>query len=409
MMTRQNVRRFLSIPLFGALLLAVACGGSSPVATPAQTITNNGGNVQPITVNLGPDGNYPDGVFTSITVCVPGSTANCQVVDNVLVDTGSFGLRVVGSALGSLSLNQETVNGNPLAECFSYLDGTYNWGPVQTADVQISGELASSVPIQVLDDAFSVIPSATCTGTPNDTAATLGANGILGVGPVQYDCGSSCTSNIPAVDQYYQCSTTAPSSCVVTSAALNVQVQNPVSLFATDNNGVIVELPAITSPQATLAGSLVFGIGTQSNNGLSSATVVPMDPNSLTFSTNFQNTNMPDSFIDSGSNGLYFDSNSSSLPECSDVSYYCPTTSANLSAVNSGTSGTASVDFTVFNADLLFTSGDAALPGLAAPNDGSFTSFDWGLPFFFGRNVYASIEGKTAPGGTTPYWAYPQN
>jgi hypothetical protein len=407
-MTRQRVRKFLTMPLLGALLLAVACGGSSPVATPPQTITNNGGNVQPITVNLGPEGNYPDGVFTSVTVCTPG-TASCQVVNDVLVDTGSFGLRVVGSALGSLSLSQETINGNPLAECFSYLDGTFNWGPVQTADVRISGELASSVPIQVLDDAFSVIPSGTCTGTPNDTASTLGANGILGIGPAQYDCGSSCTGTIPAVDQYYQCSSTAPSSCAVTSAALNLQLQNPVSLFATDNNGVVVELPAITSPQATVTGSLVFGIGTQSNNGLGSATVLPMDPNSLSFSTNFENTNMSDSFIDTGSNGLFFDSNSSSLPECPDINYYCPTTSTNLSAVNSGTSGSATVSFTVFNADVLFNSGDPALPGLAAPADGSFTSFDWGLPFFFGRNVYTSIEGKTAPGGTTPYWAYPPN
>jgi hypothetical protein len=210
-MTRQHVRKFLTMPLFGALLLAVACGGSSPVATPPQTITNNGGSVQPITVNLGPEGNYADGVFTSVTVCTPG-TASCQVVNDVLVDTGSFGLRVVGSALGSLFLSQETINGNPLAECFSYLDGTFNWGPVQTADVQISGELASSVPIQVLDDAFSVIPSGTCTGTPNDTACTLGANGILGIGPAQYDCGASCTGTIPAVDQYYQCSSTAPAS-----------------------------------------------------------------------------------------------------------------------------------------------------------------------------------------------------
>jgi len=106
------------------------------------------------------------------------------VVDNVLVDTGSFGLRVVGSALGSLALTQETVNGNSLAECFAYLDGTFTWGPVQTADVQMAGEVASSVPVQVLDDAFSVIPSATCAGTPADTTAALGANGILGVGPV---------------------------------------------------------------------------------------------------------------------------------------------------------------------------------------------------------------------------------
>jgi hypothetical protein len=194
---------------------------------------------------------------------------------------------------------------------------------------------------------------------------------------------------------------------VVTNAALNLQVQNPVSLFAADNNGVIVELPAVTSPQATVTGSLVFGIGTQSNNGLGSANVVQMDPNSLTFSTNFESASMTDSFIDSGSNGLFFDSND--VLVCSDISnYYCPTT-ANLSAINSGTSGSASVSFSVLSADVLFASGDAALPGLAGTNDGTFTSFDWGLPFFFGRNVYTSIERKTAPGGTTPYWAYPQN
>jgi len=409
MTRKRDARCFLSLLLFGTLVLAAGCGGnSSPTPTPPQTVTSSGSNVQPISVNLGPTGNYPDGIFTSVTVCAPGSTTNCQVVDNVLVDTGSFGLRVVGSALGSLSLSQETVNGNPLAECFSYLDGTYNWGPVQIADVQISGELARSIPIQVLDDAFSVIPSATCTGTPSDTTATLGANGILGLGPVQYDCGSSCTSNIPAVDQYYQCSTTTPSSCVVTNAALNLQVQNPVSLFAADNNGVIVELPAVTSAQATVTGSLVFGIGTQSNNGLGSANVVQMDPNSLTFSTNFESASMTDSFIDSGSNGLFCDSND--VLVCSDINnYYCPTSTANLSAINSGTSGSASVSFSVLSADVLFASGDAALPGLAGTNDGTFTSFDWGLPFFFGRNVYTSIERKTAPGGTTPYWAYLQN
>jgi hypothetical protein len=195
---------------------------------------------------------------------------------------------------------------------------------------------------------------------------------------------------------------------VVTSAALNLQVQNPVSLFAADNNGVIVELPAVTSPQATVTGSLVFGIGTLSNNGLGSANVVQLDPNSLTFSTNFESTNMTDSFIDSGSNGLFFDSND--VLVCSDISnYYCPTSTANVSAINSGTSGSASVSFSVLSADVLLASGDAALPGLAGTNDGTFTSFDWGLPFFFGRNVYTSIEGKTAPGGTTPYWAYPQN
>jgi hypothetical protein len=409
-MTKNTVRSFSIVVLLGALVLAAGCGGSSAVSTPPQTITGTGSNVVPIAVTLGPQ-NYANGAFVSVTVCAPGSTTNCQVIPDVLVDTGSFGLRILGSALGSVTLTQVTSNGNPLAECFAYADGSYNWGPVQTADLQIGSETASSVPVQVLDDAFSVIPSATCTGTPVDTQSALGANGILGVGSLQYDCGSACTSNIPALDQYYQCSTTAPASCSVSSAALNLQVQNPVSLFATDNNGVVIELPAVTSPQTSVSGSMVFGIGTESNNALGSAIVLPIDASTLSFTTTFESITMPDSFIDSGSNVLYFDSND--VAECTDSSgLYCPTTTANLSAVNAGTSGSASVHFSVQNGDALLnalSSGDAALPGLAAPANNNGTGFDWGLPFFYGRNVYTSIAGSTAPGGTTPYWAYPPN
>ena len=47
-------------------------------------------------------------------------------------------------------------------------------------------------------------------------------------------------------------------------------------MFATDNNGVIIELPSISASGASnpSGGLLVFGIGTQSNNGLASATQV---------------------------------------------------------------------------------------------------------------------------------------
>ncbi len=409
-MTKPTLTKFLALSFLGLLVFAASCGGgSSPATTPPQTITGTGSNVVAISVNGGPQNNYPDAAFVSVTVCAPGSTTNCQVIPDVLVDTGSTGLRILGSALGSVTLTQATVNGNSLAECYAYADGSFNWGPVQTADVQIGGESGSSVPVQVMDDAFSAIPSATCTGMPVDTQTALGANGILGVGPTQADCGTECTGNIPAVDQYYVCTN---AGCQVSGVAANVQVQNPIGFFGTDNNGVIIELPALTAPAATLAGSMVFGIGTESNNALGSATVVEMDPSNLIFTTNFESTSMTDSFIDSGSNGLFFDSNSNSLPECTDVSYYCPTTTQGLSATNSaptGLTGSATVSFNVLNGDLLFSANEPALPGLAAPANSNGTSFDWGLPFFFGRNVYTSIEGTTAPGGTTPYWAYPPN
>ena len=60
---------------------------------------------------------------------------------------------------------------------------------------------------------------------------------------------------------------------------------------------------------SNVPGSLIFGIGTQSNNGLGSATVydVPSSgTNAGDFTTIFNGTSYPASFIDSGSNGLFF-------------------------------------------------------------------------------------------------------
>jgi hypothetical protein len=59
----------------------------------------------------------------------------------------------------------------------------------------------------------------------------------------------------------------------------------------------------------------------------------------------------------------------------------------------------------VANANLLLSNiNSAAINGLAGPN--SFGGFDFGLPFFFGRNVFTAIEGKSTPAGTGPYLAY---
>jgi len=37
---------------------------------------------------------------------------------------------------------------------------------------------------------------------------------------------------------------------------------------------------------------------------------------------------------------------------------------------------------------------------------GSSGSFDWGFPFFIGRNVYVALDGASTPGGAGPYFAY---
>jgi hypothetical protein len=392
----------------------MGCGGSS------NNSNNNPGN-NPIT---GPANNVvamtagnstqnpagiANGAFASVTICPPGS-ANCATIGGLLVDTGSTGIRILSSVLpsGFVLPQQNDSGGNPIVECLQFGDG-FTWGPVKKADAVLSGEKASSVPIQIIADPnFSVVP-ASCTnaalGPEENTVATLGANGILGVGNFLQDCGPACTvSGAGNPGAYFSCPT---SGCVVTTQALAQQVQHPVALFATDNNGVIIELPGVAAGGAvTTTGSLVFGIGTQSNNGLNGAKVLMLDANA-NFSTTFKSTTVP-GFVDTGSNGTFFlNSATTGLPMCTtNTAFYCPASTQNLTATNMGTNATSTpINFTVANADSLLSSSNPnfLLPTLAAPNAGHF---DWGLPFFFGRNVFVAIEGKSTPGGTGPYTAY---
>ena len=257
--TLRNI--FPMIAACAALWSGLCCGGSSSPHVNSNSVSTSGSNVQPITVNSGPTGNYTNGAFTSITVCAPG-TSTCQTIDGILVDTGSSGLRILSSALTISLSQQKSSDGNPVVECLPFVSG-YTWGPVQSADVQISGEKASSVPTQVISATdFPVPTSCSDQGASENTLDALGANGILGVGNFAQDCGGACaTTGASNPGLYYEC----PSSgCIVIAQSLAQQVQNPVALFATDNNGVILELPAVTAPVASINGSLVFGIGTQS-------------------------------------------------------------------------------------------------------------------------------------------------
>jgi hypothetical protein len=277
---------------------------------------------------------------------------------------------------------------------------------VQTADVSIGGEKASSIPIQVVGSAsFSTVPtSCSSQGPVEDDLATFGGNALIGVGNLVQDCGTDCTlsgGQNPGV--YFSC---PASGCQPIAEALTQQVSNPVASFATDNNGVIIELPAASAPEVSLSGSLIFGIGTQSNNALGSATVYTIDPDTGNFTTTFNGQTFSDAaFLDSGSNGIFFPS---SLPACTDLQgFYCPTSTQSFSATNQGLNGaTGDVSFSIGNADtLLANSADGVAPDLGG-TAAIANTFDWGLPFFFGRNVYVAIEGASTSGGQGPYWAY---
>jgi hypothetical protein len=397
------MRSLIAVVSVATVLMLAACGGggSSDLAGAGggggggTTPPTSGSNVAPLVVDGGPDQNSVNTPFVTVTVCAPGSTTNCQTVDHVEVDTGSYGLRIIASALpSSFVLPYESdSNGNTIVECTVFADGI-SWGPVETADIQISSESASSVPIQIIGSSSFATPPADCAsrGTTEDSVETFGANGILGVGAFVQDDGF-----------YYTC---PQGTCAPIEPALNQEVSNPVAFFAVDNNGVVVELPAVPAAgSTTLTGALIFGIGTESNNALGSAQIYTLDPDTGNLSITFNNSTFSSSFIDSGSNANYFVD--SAIPTCTS-GFFCPASTLSLSATVIGINNTSSaVSFSVANADSLFdnnTSG-VAFNNLAAPESDT-DSFDFGLPFFLGRNVYTAIADQSTPAGDGPYIAF---
>ncbi len=417
-------------------------------STQTVSLTATGlSNTVPVTVGFGPKGNtgnvatnYYNGIFTTVTVCQPGTT-NCVDIPNVLVDTGSIGLRILSTQLTGLTLPQiNDGQGNDLYECVQYGDLSFTWGPVQSATVQIGGETASQipgtsansgVPIQIISAPGTgiAVPNIACAtgGGPSDnTVQVLGANGILGIGNFINDCGSDCASAATASSvspyPYWLCSATGVCQSAIVSE--QSQLWNPVSAFSSTNtNGVMIQLPAIPAAgQETVSGTLTFGIDTQTNNAIpDTATIYELDQTGSFASTVFGGVTYTSAgFLDSGTDALYVSDHTTltsvtgiSTVDCTDNLFYCPSSPLSINLTNSGANGTSgTVTLNIANADLLFSSNPnfAAFNNLGSDSGTSPATdfFQLGLPFFFGRTVFIGIEGASI-GGTTytnGFWAF---
>ena len=464
----------------GSIVLA-SCGGGNPVVQPNldTPVSPNVQNTVPVTV--GPNlAGFPNGIFTSVTVCDPEVypvgqnplggpplTQPCQTIDNILVDTGSVGLRLLESeAVDSLALPVVAdSNNNTLYECVQFADMSYVWGTVARATIQMAGETASQVPViynpanpgqsntEIANTGIPiqiiVSPVTTPTAVPADCLSspatggapfaadslqTLGANGILGVGSFLQDCGSACASTSPP-NQYYYC----PSNlCSVASVAQDVQLWNPVAAFTSDNNGLLLTLPLPASgASAPVTGSLIFGNGTQSDNALGQAEIFGIDAYGnfpeVTFSLTYPgsppsllvNYLSPQngSYLDTGSPAFYFsDAQSLGIPECLNASgeplrLYCPPyLTSGFAAQVFGTNKTqTNFAWNIDNGTSLLSSGNLVLTTLGGDSgiDASSDYVDLGLPFFLGNTVFVGFAGSAAydPQGqliTYPngYWAF---
>jgi hypothetical protein len=228
----------------------------------------------------------------------------------------------------------------------------------------------------------------------------------LGLGLFKEDCGTGCAS-VTGNGFYYTCTDAACTAAQPIRASLAQQVKQPVALFDTDNNGLVVNLPALSpGGAASMTGSVIFGIATQANNQLGTEALLTTDLLGY-ITTVLSGRSLNTSFLDTGSNALFFDS--ASIAQCSAraAGFYCPPEPEALVATHVGANGTrVPVSFAVDNALSLFASyPNAVLPGLAGPI-GNARTFDWGLPFFYGRRVFMGIQAQPSALGTGPFYAF---
>lgn len=433
-----------------------ACSRAGSTSQPASSANN----VATLTVATSQTMPNPNVAYTTVTVCVPGSTTDCQTVNNILVDTGSTGLRIFNTQFTSAFLSQLTPStptdgeSGIVGECAQFGSG-WTWGTVTKVDMYIgganapgSGETAFALPMDLLkgDASFPTTPTS-CgdTDVPTDFG---GANGIIGINPARYDNSAAATSSVDSF--YYDCNGTKNNICTQATFSLINQVRNPITSFApdssgiTDNNGVIVSLTDPSIPNAgstgltSTSGNLIFGIGTRSNNGVKPSNVFYGDPSTQTKNIQTVYSSYGSqiesvynfSIFDTGTNTILF--SDATIPLCAGLlsDYYCPTPgplalTAGIVSYNVNAAGATTQGFQIINTAQFFsqisanaTSVPAVIPGLAANASAALPDFPginnifiWGLPFFYGKNIYVGIESAVSyfPESVTvtgPYFGY---
>ncbi len=341
--------------------------------------------------------------YVDVKIC--DASGNCQTIPDVMVDTGSAGLRLYANKV-ALNLPSIPSGNGALAACAQFASG-YAWGSMHLATVQIGGEATTTpIPIQFMNDPSLPAAPSTCAAQGIDFATRFApvANGILGISNFIHDCGGGCTAATPAADRpamYYSC---ANGACTQASAELSQQGTNPISAFAVDNNGSILTLPAVPpGGAASASGALMFGIGTQTNNALpAGAEIFPIGQDA--YISGVIDGVAGRGFIDSGSNGYFLDLDPS-VTRCTPSaasSWYCPSSPVPLAVQLSGASSAQTL--VIGNAQTMFDQQFTALPALGGA--AAIAQFaDLGLPFFYGRSIATGLEGSisSAPGG---YWAF---
>jgi hypothetical protein len=381
-------------------------------------------------------------LYATVTVCSPLDTSKCVDIDHVQVDTGSVGLRVLASKVKSLNLTPVEISSSPdpiirTWECFPFVIGGL-WGANAKAVVGLGRQMTREVAIQLIEDdpAATLQPTEDCIKAADNnilsSAGALGSNGILGVGSITLDCGFVCRDGSYLENntfvRYYGCpqGATSTANCSTTAKVdLNLQVSNPISAFLNSDyrDGLVLTMPEVTNPGAASAsGELIFGLNTRPNNALplvAKKVMLGVDVNNMNAYLNITTQLMrganvqtfDSSYLDTGTNGLFFnDTSPSPIARCLGSTWYCPLSLMALDALlsdgGSTTQNVVGVQFQVANAEALFSTSNTAFSGASGAAPAGSTAFAWGMPFFYGKRVYMSIWDITTFGSAGPWYAW---
>ncbi|MDQ5922225.1 MAG: hypothetical protein QG673_2284 [Pseudomonadota bacterium] len=339
-----------------------------------------------------------------MSVTLYDENGESQVIDHVLLDTGSSGFKVLKSQLNSSLTFSSILQGNnpesPISSCVTYGSG-YMFGSNNLAGLQIGGQRADNVPIQIINDGSqsSVPDNCSSNGRFANLLQTSGARGILGVNPMTFESNSTLQNLI-----YVQTSSGFVNIVESSVQTLNV---NPLSLLMQNNNGLIISYPKVSKNSTiSIYGTMVMGLNTTSNN------VIPSTIQSVRGNPN---TNL--GYFDVNENGWpvsgIFDSGTDTLalggyniPVCNDSSF-CPSSPVTFSTIVSNYDGGESSYIMQTVSSVQGLGGYAVLPYWGTrllPSSGLAV---YGLPFFYGRNVYLGFYDSGT--STTPTWGYAAN
>ncbi|OIQ79524.1 hypothetical protein GALL_387300 [mine drainage metagenome] len=342
--------------------------------------------------------------FVDVTVC--DAAQSCRTVPNVIVDTGSTGLRLYRGALDGLELEAVTTpDDRPLSD-WSKFGERYLWGAIHRAHVRI-GQVTTTqaIPIEIYDrpTPFERLPDAYMQGDSREWIIRTG-NGILGISTSPREAGSYCVERAAGGVQ------SAPQwEWVLVDEGR--QLANPIAYFPEPyNNGSVIQLPAVDARAvgAKVQGWLGLGLGTPTDALFAPGVRVlwsELDKDGY-FPLTIGERRL-DVMLDSGTNLLALDLDHLDIPcrGAGDDRYDAPiATPIELTAKCGGRQFRLEQPLYVGPADatLCGNLGYAVLPTMALASRWTNGRNTLGIPFFYGRTVATGLRGTVNPFAQAP-------